>query len=53
MVSSEEGRFELARRGLNPYLVRLSVGEEPAAVVVQLVEDALAAASRAAGASAE
>ena len=44
MVSSEEGRFELARRGLNPYLVRLSVGEEPAEVVVQVVQDALAAA---------
>jgi cystathionine beta-lyase/cystathionine gamma-synthase len=44
MVSSEEGRFELARRGLNPYLVRLCVGEEPADVVVQVVQDALAAA---------
>ena len=44
MVSSEEGRFELARRGLNPYLVRLCVGEEPAEVVVQVVQDALAAA---------
>jgi hypothetical protein len=42
-VSSETGRLELADKGLNPYLVRLCVGEEPAEVVIRLVEDALQA----------
>jgi hypothetical protein len=42
-VSSEAGRFELADKGLNPYLVRLCVGEEPAEVVIKLVQDALVA----------
>ena len=43
MVSTEEGRLKLASNGLNPYLVRLSVGFEPPEVVLKVIEDALAA----------
>ena len=41
MVNSEEGRFALAAKGLNPYLVRLSLGAEPAASVLSTIERAL------------
>ena len=41
MVSSEEGRFALAAKGLNPYLVRISIGLEPAEAIIGVIERAL------------
>jgi cystathionine beta-lyase/cystathionine gamma-synthase len=46
MVSTEKGRLELAQKGLNPYLVRLSVGTEPFEVVFKVITDALDAMLR-------
>jgi len=43
LVTCEEGRAELCALGINPYLVRISVGVEPIEDILKAIETALAA----------
>jgi cystathionine gamma-synthase len=43
LITSESGRATLAAHGLNPDLLRLSVGCEPASEIIAALRDALEA----------